>query len=395
MLVAGSRELERSMMHVADAVKFAPTDAPDDQLQEDPPPCDPQGDSNQKTKKKKRKGQAPGTVEPGKRGLRSIELAAEVLSSHNDEPPTRCISLFCDDSLAKDFQLFLIKSVRARKLMDNSHFSQALGSIVEMISCVDSGAVVLAKPESTRLHCISEVHASLAQYLHRVGQGEAACQHLACVARGAAQGARTWALFYKALLLLDSVQNQQSSDLERGVRELAGLSEACQAALQGTCVTPWLRVAMEYVSAVTMLRNFADDQEKIVEACRILEAALKTATESVSDLQLQTWVTIALADGLLMTEGHDSEAEEALVQQTMFVLSQVHVKCAQAGDQFLEVRILRCLERGYLRIAGSSKVAEASMKILGRRQAMLAKAASDALSSPLHVLAASWRPRIV
>lgn len=48
-------------------------------------------------------------------------------------------------------------------------------------------------------------------------------------------------------------------------------------------------------------------------------------------------VTIALADGLLMTEGHDSEAEEALVQQTMFVLSQVHVKCAQAGDQFLEV----------------------------------------------------------
>ncbi|KAJ1487085.1 hypothetical protein T484DRAFT_1787640 [Baffinella frigidus] len=270
------------------------------------------------------------------------------------------------------------------------------------------------------------------------------------------------ALFYKALLLLDSVQNQQSSDLERGVRELAGLSEACQAALQGTCVTPWLRVAMEYVSAVTMLRNFADDQEKIVEACRILEAALKTATESVSDLQLQTWVTIALADGLLMTEGHDSEAEEALVQQTMFVLSQVHVKCAQAGDQFLEVvhvkcaeagdqfleeRILRCLERSpqpaaryadseggsvasslrgilsdgawTLQAEASMKIlgrrqatladgsvrrrtgwlkpvcAEASMKILGRRQAMLAKAASDALSSPLHVLAASWRPRIV
>lgn len=28
-------------------------------------------------------------------------------------------------------------------------------------------------------------------------------------------------------------------------------------------MTPWLRVAMEYVSAVTMLRNFADDQEKV------------------------------------------------------------------------------------------------------------------------------------
>ena len=32
---------------------------------------------------------------------------------------------------------------------------------------------------------------------------------------------------------------------------------------QGTSVTPWLRVAMEYVSAVTMLRAFPEDQAQV------------------------------------------------------------------------------------------------------------------------------------
>jgi hypothetical protein len=67
---------------------------------------------------------------------------------------------------------------------------------------------------------------------------------------------------------------------------------------------------MDYITAVTMLRNSPNDASGIAEACKILERARERVVENVADLQLEVWVTVALADGLMMTKAEDEESEQ-------------------------------------------------------------------------------------
>mmetsp|Transcript_23426 Transcript_23426/g.53943 ORF Transcript_23426/g.53943 Transcript_23426/m.53943 type:complete len:88 (-) Transcript_23426:103-366(-) len=79
-----------------------------------------------------------------------------------------------------------------------------------------------------------------------------------------------------------------------------------------------------------------------------------------------------------------------MVDQSISLLGKAHRIVNQYGDIWLELKVLRGLERGYLAAQSREKVAEASLTIMKNRERRLGSATEAALKDPMHSKAVKW-----
>lgn len=85
----------------------------------------------------------------------------------------------------------------------------------------------------------------------------------------------------------------------------------------------------------------------------------------------------------LLTLGYTEEA--------LGCMGQAHNKVTSVGDMWLELRVLRGLERCYLRLPDRFQVAKASLTVKSSREKKVAEAVKNARATPQHEQVLGWR----
>ena len=141
-------------------------------------------------------------------------------------------------------------------------------------------------------------------------------------------------------------------------------------------------VALE---ASMLLRRAEENSEKAVCAAKQSLADLASCLENgcaENDLEMAAFVAMSLAAF--------SQDRESATQS----LCRVHCRLREAGDMFLEKRLLHALERCYLADDGQEKFARASLTIRNKRQGQYNAAIAEIMASSQHSSIMNWTPKI-
>ncbi|EKX52873.1 hypothetical protein GUITHDRAFT_133292 [Guillardia theta CCMP2712] len=265
---------------------------------------------------------------------------------------------------------------------------EKLSAMIDALKLVENMASFLASDSQKQLLIIS-IHCSIANYLVRMGEMSSALAHLREAELLSSRSPTTVSiLLLEALVLLDGsdvLPNQGNQEMleETVAREGEKFVSKAEKLLSDQSCLSWARATILFLKAKHMLKGSTSlDQESIEGAIDLLQKASECVVEDNSDFQLQIKILALRGDALLMLD----QATAALAS-----LTDAHTRVNMVGDVWLELRILRGLERCYLKLPDRFHVAKASLTVKANRERRINEAIAAARSSPHHIVVKDWR----
>ena len=271
----------------------------------------------------------------------------------------------------------------------------AQSSIMHFIHLVDSDALFHARPERTRNELICSFQCTMARYLWRLPGHAAESKALLRQAANdtSSHVTRVGATICEALMVVfdegeeedgrktDPVGGGGERDVEQLLTRLQEENILQENGVSDMHLPSWHRIGIAALRAVTRLHHADQWSSEEVASAQQTLLSLVTLLEDDCDAEMAVFIVCAHA--------RFSDNMEYAIQQ----ICRQHLRTKEAGDVWLERRILRALERCYLASESQERFARASMTIRQKRDAQYRSSVQLVLDAPTHHKIVSWKPR--
>mmetsp|Transcript_19719 Transcript_19719/g.28972 ORF Transcript_19719/g.28972 Transcript_19719/m.28972 type:complete len:160 (+) Transcript_19719:46-525(+) len=144
----------------------------------------------------------------------------------------------------------------------------------------------------------------------------------------------------------------------------------------------WANATLLFLKAQCIVMEAGDsDTPALSQAKELLERCLLASDQGLGDVQLHIKSLVLLSDTLLIL-GNSAEARE--------YLGRAHKRVMLMGDECLELRVLRGLERCYVRMPHQALIAKASLKVKNSRERSIQGKIELARAVPDHRACVEW-----